>query len=64
MAIATGDKLVNLDELKLAYDTLLDALNNISGLPSVTSVDNGKVLQVVSGEWTAANLVNASGVDF
>ena len=33
-------------------------------LPAVTSSDNGKVLRVVSGAWTAASLPSASGVSF
>ena len=32
------------------------AISGAGGLPSVTSSDNGKVLTVVSGAWTAANL--------
>lgn len=35
-----------------------------SGLPAVTSSDNGKVLRVVNGEWAAASLPSASGVSF
>ena len=35
-----------------------------SGLPSVTSSDNGKVLQVVNGAWAAATIPNANGVSF
>lgn len=35
-----------------------------SGLPPVTSADDGKVLRVVNGEWAAASLPNASGVSF
>lgn len=35
-----------------------------SGLPSVASSDNGKVLQVVNGAWAAASLPSASGVSF
>lgn len=37
---------------------------SIAGLPSVTTADNGKVLQVVSGAWAAASLPSASGVSF
>lgn len=33
-------------------------------LPSVTSSDNGKLLQVVNGVWAAVSLPNASGVSF
>jgi len=33
-------------------------------LPAVTTSDNGKVLRVVSGVWTAASLPSASGVSF
>ena len=33
-------------------------------LPTVTSSDNGKVLQVVNGAWAAASLPSASGVSF
>lgn len=36
----------------------------ISGLPAVTSSDNGKVLRVVSGAWAAASLPSAAGVSF
>ena len=36
----------------------------IAGLPSVTSSDNGKVLQVVNGAWAAATIPSASGVSF
>lgn len=35
-----------------------------SGLPAVTVSDNGKVLQVVNGAWTAVSLSSASGVSF
>lgn len=33
-------------------------------LPSVTTSDNGKVLRVVNGEWSAESLPSASGVSF
>lgn len=37
----------------------------ISGsLPTVTTADNGKLLQVVNGVWSAATIPNANGVDF
>lgn len=35
-----------------------------SGLPAVTTADNGKILQVVNGAWAAAQLPSASGVSF
>jgi hypothetical protein len=35
-----------------------------SGLPSVTSADNGKVLRVVDGAWAAATVPDANGVSF
>ena len=35
-----------------------------SGLPAVTSSDNGKVLQVVNGAWAAVSLPSASGNSF
>lgn len=36
----------------------------IAELPAVSSSDNGKILQVVNGEWTAVELTNANGVNF
>ena len=33
-------------------------------LPAVTASDNGKVLRVVSGDWSAVELPSASGVSF
>ena len=42
-----------------------DDLNNKPlTLPSVTTSDNGKVLRVVSGSWSAVELPSASGVSF
>lgn len=35
-----------------------------SGLPSVTSSDNGKFLRVVNGAWAAASVPSANGVSF
>lgn len=35
-----------------------------SGLPSVTSADNGKVLRVVDGAWAAATVPDANGQSF
>ena len=33
-------------------------------IPTVTSSDNGKVLQVVNGAWAAVSIPSASGVSF
>ena len=35
-----------------------------SGLPEVTTDDNGKFLRVVEGEWAADSIPNARGVSF
>lgn len=37
---------------------------NVSPLPAVTSADNGKVLRVVDGAWTATSILSATGVTF
>lgn len=36
----------------------------LDGIPSVTTADNGKVMRVVNGVWTAVALPSASGVNF
>lgn len=43
-----------------------DAIDELSAnqLPTVSSSDNGKVLRVVSGAWSAESLPSASGVSF
>lgn len=58
--------LVSGTNIKTINSTSLLGSGNIAiaGLPSVTSSDNGKVLRVVSGAWTAASLPSASGVSF
>ena len=58
--------LVSGTNIKTVNSTSLLGSGNIAiaGLPSVTSSDNGKVLRVVSGAWTAASLPSASGVSF
>lgn len=39
-------------------------LENSNPLPSVSTFDNGKILRVSSGAWTAESLPSASGVSF
>lgn len=58
--------LVSGTNIKTVNGTSLLGSGNISTaeLPSVTTSDNGKVLQVVSGAWVAASLPSASGVSF
>ena len=41
-----------------------DGATEIVSLPAVTEADNGKVLRVVNGVWTAVSLNNAEGVSF
>ena len=36
----------------------------LDGIPDVTSADNGKVMRVVNGAWSAVQLPSASGVNF
>ena len=36
----------------------------VNSLPSVTTSDNGKILQVVNGAWVAAAIPRASGQSF
>ena len=36
----------------------------LDGIPDVTSADNGKVMRVVNGAWSAVQLPSASGVSF
>ena len=38
--------------------------NAPSGLPTVTTEDNGKVLRVVDGAWAAVKIANANGGSF
>ena len=51
--------------LSLSYTTDTITLNNtVTGLPAVTSSDNGKVLMVVNGAWAAETIPSAQGVSF
>lgn len=47
-----------------SYNDLSDKPTIPTGLPAVTSSDNGKVLRVVNGAWSAVALPSASGVSF
>lgn len=47
-----------------SYNDLSDKPTIPDGLPSVTTADNGKVLRVVNGAWSAVALPSASGVSF
>lgn len=38
--------------------------DNIPDIPAVTTADNGKILRVVNGAWTAAELLSAGGASF
>lgn len=50
--------------LTSSYSNGTITLKNTSALPTVTSTDNGKILKVVDGGWTAASLnVYNGGVD-
>lgn len=58
--------LVSGTNIKTVNGNSLLGSGNISTaeLPTVTTSDNGKVLQVVSGAWAAASLPSANGVSF
>lgn len=60
------DTLVSGTNIKTINSTSLLGSGNIAieGLPSVSSSDNGKVLRVVNGVWSAVSLPSASGVSF
>lgn len=59
------DTLVSGTNIKTINNTSLLGSGNINvGLPTVTSSDNGKVLMVVNGQWTATSLPSANGVSF
>lgn len=46
-------------------DQLIELVNTIPTLPSVTSEDNGKIMRVVDGEWkAAAGGGGGGGIDF
>ena len=60
-----ADKNVNADWNATSGDAqILNKPTIPEGLPSVTTADNGKVLRVVNGAWSAVSLPSASGVSF
>lgn len=56
--------LVSGTNIKTVNGQSLLGSGDLTILPSVTSSDNGKVLQVVNGAWAAASIPNANGVSF
>ena len=48
------------EDMEIATKKYVDA----SGVPSVTSADNGKFLRVVNGAWAVAEISSANGVSF
>lgn len=59
--IALGGNAPNVADITLIPDMIKAIAAHISGggaaeLPTVTTADNGKVLTVVEGEWSAAAL--------
>lgn len=54
------------DQRKLGtdkIDAIQNELDSIISLPPVTSEDNGKMLQVVNGEWDVVDL-DANNVEY
>lgn len=58
------DMLAALYAAAAALSLSKEAIYDVSSLPSVSATDNGKVLMVVDGAWSAATIPNASGVSF
>ena len=52
--VAALKKLFSLESDPKTIAEALDEAESISGLPAVTADDNGKILKVVDGVWTAA----------
>ena len=66
-ATAVDTKTGNLSDLTTTdKSSLVAAINEAakSGLPTVTTADDGKVLTVENGAWVAAEIPSASGVSF
>lgn len=47
-----------------ARSSIADLIENGKTLPDVSASDNGKILRVVEGSWSAATIPEASGVSF
>ena len=73
--VTTGEKYTwNNKQAALVSGTNIKTINGssllgsgnlaVSGLPAVTSSDNGKFLQVVNGAWAAATIPSANGGSF
>lgn len=73
--VTTGEKYTwNSKQAALVSGTNIKTINGssllgsgnlaVSGLPAVTSSDNGKFLQVVNGAWAAATIPSANGGSF
>lgn len=56
--------LVSGTNIKTVNGNSLLGNGNINVVPAVSSSDNGKFLRVVNGAWSAAEIPNASGVNF
>lgn len=64
----TGTVLASI-QIPTATSSLAGAMSSadrdkLDGIPDVTSADNGKVMRVVNGVWSAVALPSASGVNF
>ena len=59
----TGPYLIDVEAAKTLYKDLRERIEEGS-TPTVTASDNGKILRVVNGEWTAVELQSATGVNF
>ena len=56
---------IKIGNVTTSYDGSAEKTVEIpEGVPSVTTADNGKILRVVNGAWTAAELLSAGGASF
>ena len=56
---------IKIGDTTTSYDGSAEKTVEIpKGVPAVTAADNGKILRVVNGAWTAAELLSAGGVSF